>query len=147
MPLLLCRIADLHCAIPGARVSEVMRAPAIEPLAGMPAFVLGLSIIRGMPVPVIDAHSLLNAAASRAAYVIVLDVGGRAVALAVDEIIGLRRIAGDALAPLPPLLRNVANDAVAAIRVCDGELLLLLDTARLVPAHLLAALNAAGVRR
>ncbi len=140
-PVLLCRVADLHCAIPAARVLEVMRRLAIDPLSGMPSFVLGLSIIRGTPVPVLDAGCLLSAATARAPYFVAIDVGGRLVALAVDQVIGLRRIAEDTLAPLPPLLKNSADDVVAAIRARDGELLLVLNTARLVPPRLLAELN------
>jgi purine-binding chemotaxis protein CheW len=145
--VLLCRVADLHCAIPGARVIEVMRALAIDPLSGMPPFMLGLSIIRGAPVPIVDAGALLNAANSRAVYFVTIDVGGQPVALALDQIIGLRRIAEHAFAPLPALLKNVADDAVAAIRARDGDLLLLLDTARLVPPHLIAEFNGAGILR
>jgi chemotaxis signal transduction protein len=37
-----------------------MRPLPIEPLSRMPCFVLGLSIIRRSPVPVIDARRLLN---------------------------------------------------------------------------------------
>lgn len=147
MTVLLCRVADLHCAIPGARVIEVTRRLAIDLFAGMPSFILGLSIIRGMPVPVVDASNLFNAASSQGAYFVTIDVAGRPVALAVDEVIGLRRIAEDTLAPLPPLLRSIADDAVAAIRARDGDLLLVLDTARLVPAHLLVELDEARTPR
>jgi chemotaxis signal transduction protein len=48
------------CAVPAERVPEIMRPLPIEPLSRMPCFVLGLSIIRRSPVPVIDARRLLN---------------------------------------------------------------------------------------
>jgi purine-binding chemotaxis protein CheW len=147
MTVLLCRVADLHCAIPGALLMEVARRLAIAPFAGMPTFILGLAIIRGMPVPVVDVGNLLNAARSQGAYFVTIDVAGRPVALAVDEVIGLRRIAEDTLAPLPPLLKSIADDAVAAIRARDGELLLVLDAARLVPAYLLVELDEARTPR
>jgi purine-binding chemotaxis protein CheW len=148
IPALLCRVADLHCAIPSAGVREVMRALEIEPISGMSAFVLGLSIIRGTPTPVVDTGRLLNAAKSQAAYFVLIDTGdSRPVALAAEQIIGLRRIAEATLAPLPPLVRSIEDDAIAAIRAHSGGLLALLDTARLVPAHLLAALHEAGAWR
>jgi purine-binding chemotaxis protein CheW len=146
-PLLVCRVACLHCAIPVARVREVMRPLAINPLSGMPRFVLGLAVIRGTPVPVIDAGSLLNAVNCHAGYFVTIEAGGRPVAVAVDQVIGLRTIAAEALAPLPPLLQNVADDAVEAIHALDNELLLLLDTARIIPAPLLAELSAPGAAR
>jgi purine-binding chemotaxis protein CheW len=147
MTVLLCRVGDLVCAIPIARVTEVMRGLAVDPFSGMPAFVLGLAIIRGAAVPVVDAGGLLGAANSGGAYFVTIDIAGRPIALAIDEIVGVRRIAEATLAPLPPLLSNIADDAVAAVRARDGELLLMLDSARLVPAQLLAELDQAGAPR
>jgi purine-binding chemotaxis protein CheW len=147
MAVLVCRVHALHCAIPAAWVTEVMRGLATNPFSGMPACMLGLAIIRGVPAPVVDAGTLLSGANSTGAYFVTIDVGGRTIALAVDQLIGLRRIAEDAFEPLPSLLKNGADDAVAAIRARDGELLLLLDAARLVPPHLLSALSEAGTRQ
>jgi purine-binding chemotaxis protein CheW len=145
--VLLYRVADLHCAIPGARVLEVMRGQPIDRLSGLPPFIAGLSIIRGTPVPVVDAGSLLNAAPTAGAYFVAVEVGDRPIALAVDQVVGLRRIARTGWVPLPPLLRNIAEDTVSAIRANDGDLLLLLDAARLVPVHRLVEWNAIGVPR
>ena len=121
-----------------------MRVLTIDPVPGMLPFILGLSIIRGMPVPVVDIGSLLGAPDSRGRYFVSVDAGGLPVALTVDEIPGFLRIPEDVLAPLPPLLRDAANGAVAALRARDGQLLILLDTARLVPAQLFVELNQAG---
>jgi hypothetical protein len=43
---------------------------------------------------------------------------------------------------LPPLLRDAAVEAVAAIGTLDAELLLFLRTARIVPEDLLSRLDA-----
>jgi chemotaxis signal transduction protein len=96
---------------------------------------------------VVDAGGVLGAANSRGAYFVSIDTAGRPVALAVDEIIGVRRIAEATLAPLPPLLKSIAADAVAAVRARDGELLVMLDSARLVPAELLAELDQGATLR
>jgi purine-binding chemotaxis protein CheW len=69
-------------------------------------------------------------------------VSGRAVALAVEQVIGIRPIDAESLGALPPLLQMTAPDAVEAIGVLDGELLLLLETARVVPDALLDQLPA-----
>jgi purine-binding chemotaxis protein CheW len=136
---LLCRAGARLCALPLAQVVETMRALPIEAVSDAPAFVAGLSLIRGSPVPVINATAIFGEAAATPQRLVVCDLGGRHVAIAVDEVPGL--IDGGAAAPLPPLLREAASDAVQALRVLDGELLLLLDAARLVPeATTLAAL-------
>jgi purine-binding chemotaxis protein CheW len=141
---LLCRVAAGLCALPIDHVIEVMRPLPIQALSGMPQFLLGLCIIRGEPVPVIDAGLLLSGAGSHTGRLVTIAVGGRAIALAVEQVIGIRRIDHAALSMLPPLLQNTAGDAVEAIRALDGDLLLLLDSARIVPAALLDELIATG---
>jgi purine-binding chemotaxis protein CheW len=59
---LLCRVRERLCALPLAHVVETMRPLPIEPLGGMPGFVQGIAIIRGAPVPVVDAGALLGSA-------------------------------------------------------------------------------------
>ncbi len=59
---LLCRIAGRLCAVPLESVLETMRPGATEPLAEAPRFVLGLAIIRGEPMPVVDMGRLISEA-------------------------------------------------------------------------------------
>jgi len=141
---LLCRIAGCLCALPVGRVIEVMRPLPIEPLAGMPHFLCGLSIIRGLPVPVIDTGLLLSGSDTGARRFVTIMVGDRLVALAVEQVIGIRPLAARSLSLLPPLLQKTAGDAVEAVRSLDGELLLLLDAARIVPKSLFDELSSAG---
>lgn len=146
---LLCRAGPHLPALPLAAVGEVMRVLPIEPLsagalsdtAALPDHVLGVSIIRGAPLPVIHAGILLGAGNGRPHRLVTIAVGARQVALAVDGVIGIRRIAAAAMGELPPLLRGVAGDRVAAIGALDLDLLVVLQTARLVPDALLAALG------
>ena len=57
---LLCR-AGSHCfALPMPHVIEIMRMLPIKSLVGAPPQVRGLCIIRGTPVPVIDAGLLFD---------------------------------------------------------------------------------------
>jgi len=91
---LLVRAGTLTCALPLSHVVETMRPLPIEPLANAPAFVRGLSIIRGAPVPVVDLGALLNTPSSRPPpRFVTVRAGERRVALAVDGILGLRDIA------------------------------------------------------
>lgn len=137
---LLCRAGERSCALPLDRIAETLRPAAIEPVSGAPGFVLGLALIRGAPVPVVDLAALFGDAAAARARLVVCSVGSRRVALAVDDIPGV--IATADAEPLPPLLRDATVDAVQAVRVRDGEFLRLLDSARLVSDPVLAALVA-----
>lgn len=110
-----------------------MRPLPAEPLADMPPFVRGLAIIRGAAVPVVDLSSLLgdDDARRRGRYV-TLRVGARRIALAVEAVIGIRDLDAVALEAMPPLLSAAQAERVSAMGALDGQLLLVLGTARLL---------------
>jgi purine-binding chemotaxis protein CheW len=136
---LVFRVQGRLGALPLAQVIETMRPLPIEPLAGAVAFVRGLSVIRGVPVPVVDGACLLGGAAAGAgsdltgSRFVTLRAGSRVVALVVDALLGVRALPGGSLRELPPLLREAGAGAVSALGSLDAELLLVLGSARLVP--------------
>ena len=71
---------------------------------------------------------------------LVARAGGKLLALvltdvieAVDEVLGVRALAGDDLAALPPLFQGLAAGLAEAVAAVDEQLLLLLRSGRLVP--------------
>lgn len=134
---LIFRVSERLCALPIANVIETMRPLPVEPWSGASGRVAGLSIIRGVPVPVIDLSRLLGEEHSSAARFVTLAIDGRVVALAVGDVLGVRPIPARLLQPVPPLLQEV--DALAAIGALDAELLVVLQSARLIPDDLWAA--------
>jgi purine-binding chemotaxis protein CheW len=138
----LCRVGARVCAVPTESVSETMRPLPIEPLAGMPAFVLGVSVIRGVPTPVIDAGRMLGAKdPCQHARFVRLRIGSRAAALAVDSVIGVVAIDAMSLNELPPLLRDADTEVIDAIGIQDVELLLVLRAARVAPPSVWSTLD------
>ncbi len=132
-PVLLVRSARSVFAIPIASVVETMRQLPVTPLAGTPPPVAGAAVVRGAPVPVVDLAALVGAdrAAAPARFVL-LRLGERRAALAVEGVVGVARI--DAAAAAEPLLSGAAAGAVAALgATLDGELLVVLSAARIVP--------------
>jgi purine-binding chemotaxis protein CheW len=134
----------MFCAIPLREVVETLRPLPIEPLAGAPSYVCGLSILRGAPVPVVDLGLLLGVEQVRATRLVALRVGARTVAVAVSAVLGVNSLAE--AAALPPLLKDAGHGAVQALGSVDRELLLVLEGARLVPEELYAELDR-GARR
>jgi purine-binding chemotaxis protein CheW len=125
------------CGLQLAQVIETMRPLSAEPLAHMPSFVTGLAQIRGRATPVIDARKLLGSpSASAAERYVTLGVdarhGARAVALAVDAVLGVRKLEALTLDSLPGLLSEEHAGLVTAVGVLDAELLLVLEQARLL---------------
>jgi purine-binding chemotaxis protein CheW len=139
---LLCRVGRRLCALPLDTVVENFRPLPIMPLPDAPRFVLGVSIIRGAPVPVVDIGSLFGEHETSPQRMVTLRVAGRLVALAVDSVLGVRSLGPESFDELPPLLRDAAGDLVSTIGTLDAELLLFLRTARIAPAALSETLAA-----
>jgi purine-binding chemotaxis protein CheW len=132
---LVVRAGTRLCALPLAAVVETLRPLAVEPVAGAPAFVAGLALLRGVPSPVVDLARLLgDEDAGPAARWVTVRAGERRVALAVTAVEGVRALDGAALGATPPLLADARADAVAAVGRLDRELFLVLDAARVVAA-------------
>jgi purine-binding chemotaxis protein CheW len=128
---LICRVGERRCALPIEHVREVMRPLSIERVSAAAPYLLGLSVIRGENVPVLDARWLLEGIPGSVTRLVVLRVAERSVALAVAGVTGTRALAPTELEVLPPLLSG-ARELVRALAVLDGGLLEVLEGARLV---------------
>jgi purine-binding chemotaxis protein CheW len=121
-----------------------MRLLPIAPLAGASPLVLGLCVIRGAPVPVVDTAMLFDDRASRCERLVTIRMGQRTIAFAADVVLGLQAIEPRELSQLPPLLRNV--EAIAALNALDEELVFFLHTARTVSDDIFELVDANGAR-
>lgn len=141
-PFLVCRSGARLIALPLQHVQETMRALPLDRVPEMPVFLLGLSVIRGQAVPVLDLGCLTGdgTGAGAAARLVTLALGARRVALAVDAVLGVQQLAPEALGEVPPLLQGAAAGLVAAIGTHDSALLLVLRDSHLVPDSLWQAL-------
>jgi purine-binding chemotaxis protein CheW len=144
---LLCQVGSRLIALALGDVRETMRPLPIEPLDGMPPFILGLAVIRGVPVPIIDACRLLSPSSSvypaTSARFVTLRLGERTAALAVDAVVEVRLLDRATLMGIPPLLQERQAE-LAAIAALDTELVLVLQAARLVPDQIWSAIGRSG---
>jgi purine-binding chemotaxis protein CheW len=134
--VLTVRLGHCACAVPLSYIREVMRPLPVEPLAGAPAGVLGVAVIRGRATPVVDLEALLVDGITtwtNSARFVTLRIGDRAVALLVEAVRSIRTLAGGELESLPPLWQGSHPPAVSALGAVDHELLFVLEAARLLP--------------
>ena len=130
--LLLVRLRADLLGLPLSSVAETMRPLPCSPLPGAPPFVLGAALIRGVVTPVVDLAGALGRPQLEAPRrLVTVRAGARAVALAVDDVLGVRRLEAAQLVGLPPLLEP-ATAAVSALAVLDRELLLVLEAGHFV---------------
>ena len=140
---LICRLRTCLCALPLEDIVETLRPLPIEPVSGAPGYVLGLSIIRGVPLPVVDVSQLLSGRTSTPVRLVVVKTGERRVAMAVDNVVGIRQIPADQLRDLPPLLRDAGAAVVSAVGTLDAELFMVLSGSRIIPEGFLDGWNGA----
>jgi purine-binding chemotaxis protein CheW len=139
-PWLICRSGAHFCALPLGSVVETLRPLPVEPISSTPAFVRGISLIRGRPTPVVDLGALLGEATEACTRFVSLSIANRGIALAVGAVWGIRRLGSSAESGLPPLLKQAARDMVSAVGILDRKLLLFLETTRMVPPDVLERL-------
>lgn len=139
---LLVRAGGQLCALPLEHVDETMRPQPVHAIAGAPHFVRGIAVIRGVPVPVVDVASALGAEESQPTRFVTLRTADRRVAFAVDDVVGVRAIDEKSVSDLPPLLARASVRVVSAIGTLDTDLLMVIQTVRLVPEAVWSVLEA-----
>ena len=137
---LLCRVRERLCSLPLEHVVETMRPLPVQPLAGAPPFVRGVSIVRGAAVPVVDLGVVLGTDdPPRPTRFVTIRTGRTGstgegkVALSVEAVLGVRELALASLRDLPRLLSETAANVVYAIGNLDTDLLFALQTMHVVP--------------
>lgn len=141
---LICRSASRLCAFQLEDVAETMRPQPVDALPAMPDFLLGVALIRGAVVPVVDVAKLIGGVAGiRPERFVTVNLGERQVAFAVQNVLGVRVLSALAMAEIPLLLHEVDTNSVAAITTLDAKLLLVLQGARIITEEMWRALDGA----
>src|SRR4051794_30092171 len=109
MASLVFRAGPLLCALRLDEVVETMRPLETRPLGGTPAFVKGISVLRGVPTPVIDVARLLGGGDAVAERYVVARTERGPVALATGLVLGIRNVDPDASANGHPALLGGAS--------------------------------------
>jgi purine-binding chemotaxis protein CheW len=129
---LLFRAGEHTCALNVRHVVEIMRPLPVEEVANAPGFVRGLSLIRGLPVPVVSVASLLGGQRPPTRFVVVR-TGKRQVALAVDAVLGVIELDSATLSELPPLAQSTSANILEAVASLDAQLLFVWNSGTIVP--------------
>jgi len=99
-------VGGVHYAVAIGDVREICNPQTLVSLPHAPAAVQGVTDYRGDVIPVVELRTRFGlpvVEASRRIKWIVVDVGGRCVALVVDQTLGVFGTAGVGLRPAPPL--------------------------------------------
>ncbi|MBF0559451.1 MAG: purine-binding chemotaxis protein CheW, partial [Nitrospirae bacterium] len=126
-------ISGQEYSIPILRVQEIMNTPAITLMPQAPAYVKGVTNLRGRIISIIDIRQLLGlpgtASGSR---VIVLSSGRASFGILVDEITGVVEI-DDSSVESTDSIMSTHLDQVAGIAKVGDKLLTMIDPRKLIP--------------
>jgi purine-binding chemotaxis protein CheW len=120
-------------------VVEIMRPLPVNPMKGVPSFILGSSTIRGRIMPVVSLSELVAGSRGAVQKFVTVRTGARQTVLAVEKVVGIRHV--DESVSIPPLLRPETDKPVIDILArLDRELLLILEESHLFPEEIWAEL-------
>ena len=130
------RVAGRDCAVDVMRISEVLQPVPVTAVPDAPAFIEGLISLRGRFLPVIDLRRRFGGEPggdqARAKY-IVAPIGATAVALVVDEVVGVERIPLDQIQAAPSIgPGRVAPAMVSGVVHWNERVMMLLDVDRIL---------------
>ncbi|MDH5315773.1 MAG: chemotaxis protein CheW [Gemmatimonadota bacterium] len=127
--LLVWRAGGVRCGAPIAQLREILPSTDLAALPGAPAVVRGLANVRGKLLTVVDGRMVLGQdGATAPAVTILVQVGGRTVGLAVDEVEDLVTVQEAALTR-----PGGSGDSPGwVVRVDGGEPVRLLDLDKLL---------------
>ncbi len=136
---LVFRAGSLLCALQLNDVIETMRPLAVRPLAGMPPYVRGVTIMRGVPAPVIDVARLVGGEPAEVERFLAVRTERGPVAFATGAVVGIRNATADGSAQHAAVLTGASRRLVAGVAMIDTEPLLLLQSMRVLPEDVWAA--------
>jgi purine-binding chemotaxis protein CheW len=140
---LVFRAGSMLCALRLDEVIETMRPLDVRPLAGTPSYVRGVTIMRGVPTPVVDVARLVGGEQAGVSRFVAVRTEHGPVAFATGPVLGIRTVAPDAPPGHSALLGGASSRLVAGVGTIDAEPIILLQSMRVLPDDVWAA--AAGV--
>jgi len=120
--------------VPILKVREIITMPSITALPQLPHYVKGVTNLRGSVIPIVNLKTLLNSGEDDSVEntIIVLTAGKVVFGIIVDGITGVRTIDASKIEP-PESFFNCNIDKIEGVAKFDDQLIVLLDTKKLLP--------------
>lgn len=132
--------------LPILKVREIITMPSITTLPQLPAYIRGVTNLRGTIIPVVNLKKLLKAetATGEGDTVIVIATGKITYGIIVDSINGVVNIDADKI-ERPEKFITTDVDQIEGVAKLDNRLIILLDTSTILPLNDLTLLEEAIV--
>lgn len=118
-----------------AMVESIIKMQAITQLPQTPAYVMGVTNLRGSILPVIDLRArfaLEMKEDTRQTRIIIVTMGNIKVGVVVDGVSEVLRVSEETIEPLPPLVNSVDSAFLKGIVRLENRLIILLELGRVL---------------
>jgi purine-binding chemotaxis protein CheW len=127
-----------HFGVSIASVESIIKMQAITKMPQAPAFVEGVTNLRGKVLPIIDLRARFGLArqeASRDSRIIVISVDKTEIGMIVDGVSEVLTIQNDSVEAAPAITTTVDSSFITGIAKINQRLVILLDLAKILSAQ------------
>ncbi len=128
-------LAGEHYGVEIAKVQEIIRMQPITRVPNGPAFIEGVTNLRGRVIPVLDlrARFALDVGdTTRRSRIVVAELGEHTIGLMVDAVSEVLRVPADAVEPPSALVTTNDSSYLRGVAKLGERLVLLLDLSRIL---------------
>jgi len=128
-------LAGEHYGVDIAAVEGIIKLQTITTVPHAPAFVEGVTNLRGKVLPVIDLRKrfgLPQAQATKDSRIVVVEMNGATVGMVVDGVSEVLRVGAEAIEPPSPIVTTVDSAFIRGIAKVGARLVILLDLGKVL---------------
>lgn len=131
-------------AIDILKVQEIRSYEQVTRIANTPAFIKGVTNLRGVIVPIIDFRikfNLDNVEYGDQTVVIVVNVGGRIAGMVVDGVSDVITLSPEEIKPAPEFSLSLSSDYLSGLVSLEDRMLVLVDIDKLLTSDEMALME------
>jgi purine-binding chemotaxis protein CheW len=143
------RLANQNYIFRIESIQEIVMPSRVAKIPEVPAYVDGVSNLRGMIIPIINLRSLFSL--KRKPYdeetrTIVVNVGTRTIGCTVDSVLRVMRVPADNIQPAPDSVNGTGRRFIEGFTRVEEELFVLLDADQLLEPSNLDQVHQASIQ-
>ncbi|GAA5234049.1 chemotaxis protein CheW [Verticiella sediminum] len=122
-------------------------ADALTRIANVPAFIKGVTNLRGVIVPIVDLRIKFRMASveyNQQTVVIILNLAGRVVGIVVDGVSDVLMLRAGEISPAPEFGSMLSTEYLSGLGTVDGRMLILVDIEKLMTSDEMALVERAA---
>jgi purine-binding chemotaxis protein CheW len=123
------KIGNEEYGIDILKVQEIQKVPKVLKLPFSQDHILGVIDLRGKVIPVVDLGKKFGIIAdvSKSNRIVVVDVNGKKIGLAIDAVSNVLRVDSNSIDPPPPVVKGISSKYVVGIAKQKSGFIVVLD--------------------